>query len=175
MTFGLPAIPDKDDPRWTRKDGIFVPRTGGTTKWVIGDTTTVKISAAQTNGALGVLESSVPPGGGAVPHAHGREDEAFYVLSGDFEFVNGDQVISAGPGDFFFVPQGNRHGFTNTGALPAKLLTFLLPGGHERFWLDNGVDPEPGKPAPVWGPENFAALIPELTKHQVTLLPQQEL
>ncbi|MFC9754698.1 cupin domain-containing protein [Streptomyces sp. NPDC056921] len=41
--------------------------------------------------------------GGALPHAHGREEEAFYVLSGDFGFVNGDKIIEAGPGDLFFV------------------------------------------------------------------------
>jgi mannose-6-phosphate isomerase-like protein (cupin superfamily) len=171
MTFEMSFIPDKNDPRWTRRDGIFIRRGEGITKWVIGDTTTVKISAAETDGALGVLESSVPPGGGAIAHAHGREDEAFYVLSGDFEFINGDETVTAGPGDFFFVPQGNRHGFTNIGALPGTLLTFLLPGGHERFWLDNGIDPEPGRPAPTWGPEDFAALVPELAKHQVTLFP----
>ena len=94
MTFELPPIPDLDDPRWTRRDGLFVRRNEGITKWVIGDTTTVKITAAQTSGALGVLESSVPPGGGAVAHAHGREDEAFYVLSGDFAFINGDETIT---------------------------------------------------------------------------------
>lgn len=41
MTFEMPPIPGKDDPRWTRRDGIFVPRGEGITKWVIGDTTTV--------------------------------------------------------------------------------------------------------------------------------------
>jgi mannose-6-phosphate isomerase-like protein (cupin superfamily) len=171
MTFISPPIPDQDDPRWTRKDAIFVPRGGGVTKWVIGDTTTVKISGTQTGGTLGVLESSVPPGGGAIAHSHGREEEAFYVLDGDFAFINGDETIAAGPGDLLFVPRGNRHGFTNTGKLPGRLLTFMLPAGHEEFWLDNGIDPVPGRPAPVWGPEELAALVPELAKHQVTMMP----
>ncbi|MFF3787718.1 hypothetical protein [Streptomyces sp. NPDC001933] len=52
MTFGTPAVPDKDDPRWTRRNGIFVRRDEGVTKWMTGDTTTVKISSAQTGGAL---------------------------------------------------------------------------------------------------------------------------
>ncbi|MFI6339814.1 cupin domain-containing protein [Streptomyces sp. NPDC050535] len=174
MTFVLPRVPDQEDPRWTRRDGIFVRRDEGVTKWMTGDTTTVKISSAQTSGALGVLETSVPPGGGALPHAHGREEEAFYVLSGDFDFVNGDEIIQAGPGDLLFVPRGNRHGFTNTGALPAKLLTFIMPGGHEGFWLDNGTDPQPGKSAPPLGPEGFAALAQELVRHQVTVMPDSE-
>ncbi|MFC9916602.1 cupin domain-containing protein [Streptomyces sp. NPDC127197] len=170
MTFNV-SIPDKKDPRWTRRDGIFVRRGEGITKWLIGDTTTVKISAAQTEGRLGVLETSVPPGGGAVAHSHGREDEAFYILTGDFEFINGDEVLAAGPGDFLWIPRGNRHGFKNVGALPATLLTFLFPGGHEQFWIDNGVDPVPGEQAPKWGPEEFSPLVEELTRHHVTLLP----
>ncbi|WP_405970462.1 cupin domain-containing protein [Streptomyces sp. NBC_00988] len=174
MTFVLPPVPDEDDPRWTRRDGIFVRRDQGVTKWMAGDTTTVKISAAQTGGAVGVLETSVPPGSGALPHAHGREEEVFYVLSGDFDFVNGDKIIQVGPGDLLFVPRGNRHGFTNTGDLPAKLLTFIMPGGHEDFWLDNGIDPEPGKAAPPLRPEDFAALAAELANQQVTIMPDRE-
>jgi uncharacterized cupin superfamily protein len=30
----------------------------------------------------GLWEAVVPPGAGAPPHTHTREDEAFYVLSG---------------------------------------------------------------------------------------------
>ena len=81
MTFELP-VPERDDPRWTRTDGIFVRRNEGITKWVMGDTTTVKITAAQTNGALGVLETTVSPGGGAVAHSHGREEEASMFCQG---------------------------------------------------------------------------------------------
>ncbi|MGW6292192.1 cupin domain-containing protein [Streptomyces sp. NPDC055058] len=174
MTFGTPAIPDKDDPRWTRRDGLFVRRDEGATKWLNGDTTTVKLSSAQTGGALGVLETSVPPGGGAPPHAHGREEETFYVLSGDFGFVNGDETIQAGPGDLLFIPRGNRHGFTNIGNLPGRLLVFIAPGGHEGFWLDNGIDPEPGRSAPAPTPQELAALAAEIAEHQVTLMPDRE-
>jgi quercetin dioxygenase-like cupin family protein len=170
MTFELP-IPERDDPRWTRADGIFVRRAEGITKWVMGDTTTVKITANQTNGALGVLETSVNPGSGAVAHSHGREEEAFYVLSGDFEFLNGDQTFAAGPGDFLFIPRGNRHGFTNIGSLPANLLTFMFPAGHEQFWIDNGDEPRPGEHPPKWGPEDLAHAAAELARHQVTLMP----
>lgn len=82
----------------THRDGVLVRRDEGITKWVQGDSTTVKLTAAQTNGALGVLETVVDPGGGAMPHAHGREEEAFYVISGDFDFINGDQTVRALPG-----------------------------------------------------------------------------
>ncbi|WP_409473635.1 cupin domain-containing protein [Streptomyces sp. HC307] len=174
MTFDVP-IPDENDPRWTRRDGIFVGRDDGPTKWLAGDLTTVKITAVQTGGSLGVLETTVSPGSGPIAHAHGREDEAFYVLSGDFEFLNGDQTIEAGPGDFLFIPRGNRHRFTNIGPRPGNLLTFMLPGGHEQFWLDKGIDPVPGEPPPVWGPDSIGPLLEELARHQVTIMPEEPL
>jgi mannose-6-phosphate isomerase-like protein (cupin superfamily) len=171
VTFEMAEVA-ADDPRWTRTDGIFVPRTGGITKWVGGDTTTVKISREQTDGALGVIEIAVHPGGGAAAHSHGREAEAFYVLSGDFEMINGNKVIHAGPGDFFYVPQGNRHGFTNIGKLTGLLLTFMIPGGHEEFWLETGQDPVPGEYPPAWGPEKMAEVMPLIAEHEVTMMPQ---
>ena len=134
---------------------------------------TVKLTAAQSNGALGVLQTVVNPGGGAIPHAHGREEEAFYVLSGDFDFVNGDQILRAGPGDLVFIPRGNRHGFTNIGALPATLLTFIFPAGHEQFWIDNGDDPVPGGHPPAWGPDKLGEVAAELARHQVTVMPDR--
>jgi hypothetical protein len=76
LTFEF-AVPGPDDARWTRSDGVLVRRDKGITKWVQGDTTTVKLTAAQTNGARGVLETVGNPGGGAVPDAHGREEEAY--------------------------------------------------------------------------------------------------
>lgn len=170
MTFEL-AIPEPDDPRWTRRGGVLIRRDEGVTKWVQGDTTTVKLTAAQSSGALGVLQTVVNPGGGAIPHAHGREEEAFYVVSGDFDFVNGDQILRAGPGDLLFVPRGTRHGFTNVGALPATLLTFMFPAGHEQFWIDNGEDPVPGAHPPTWGPDKLGDVAAELARHQVTVMP----
>lgn len=60
MTFEL-AIPEPDDPRWTRRGGVLIRRDEGVTKWVQGDTTTVKLTAAQSSGALGVLQTVVNP------------------------------------------------------------------------------------------------------------------
>ncbi|MFF2546539.1 cupin domain-containing protein [Kitasatospora sp. NPDC058063] len=173
MSFPFP-VPDNSDPRWTREGGVHVRRGEGIARRLAGDTCTITATADDTNGALGFAKAVVPPGGGAIPHAHGREEEAFYVLSGDFDVVNGDEIVKAGPGDLLFVPRDDRHGFTNTGDLPGRLLTFIMPGGHEGFWLDNGIDPEPGKAAPPLTPEDLVALTAVLARHQVTIMLDRE-
>lgn len=59
------------------------------------------------------------------------------------------------------------------GALPATLLTFMFPAGHEQFWIDNGEDPTPGGRPSVWGPDKLAEVAGELSRHQVTLMPER--
>ncbi|WP_329377978.1 cupin domain-containing protein [Streptomyces sp. NBC_01716] len=105
---------------------------------------------------------------GNVPHTHTKEDEAFYVLSGTFEFINGDQKITAGPGDFVYIPKGTRHGFKNLSPEPSRLLVFYTPAGPESFFLAYGE--KGGRPAP-WPDEKFNELVDILGAHHMVLLP----
>ncbi len=58
-------------------------------------------------GRLGVNLSRVPPGRTACPfHAHAREDEVFYVLSGRGVFRHGETLQAIGPGDCIACPAG---------------------------------------------------------------------
>ena len=79
----------------------------GPTTWFSGDTYTIKASGESTDGALGLVEAAVPPGGRPVAHAHTRTNEAFYVLSGELEILDGTRTFIAGAGDFVFIPR--RH------------------------------------------------------------------
>lgn len=54
------------------------------------------------NGSVSLIEASVPPGGGPVAHVRATTDEAFYVLSGGLEFLDGDHELTARTGDFLF-------------------------------------------------------------------------
>lgn len=58
-------------------------------------------------GRLGVNLSRVPPGRSACPfHAHAREDEVFFVLSGRGVFRYGDTLQEIRPGDCIACPAG---------------------------------------------------------------------
>ena len=111
-------------------------------------------------------------GAGPVAHAHGSEDEAFYLLSGEFEFLNGDETFVAGPGDFIFIPRGNRHRFKNVGEHPARMLVLFTPGGHEGTFIEIGDEPREGEQAPEWGPEQYAKALDSLVRYNVTLMPE---
>jgi len=58
------------------------PSAGSTLK-VLGVTHIYKATALETGGSFSLWEAVFPPGAGAPPHTHTREDEAFYVLSGE--------------------------------------------------------------------------------------------
>lgn len=125
-----------DDARYTTRGGVYVPAGGGPTKWFSGDVYTVRLPATATNGSLGFVEASVPPGSGPVPHTHADQDETFYLLSGELEFLDGDRIFTAGQGDIVHVPRKIRH-------------------GTEELFIEGGDEPQRGVQVQPWGPERF--------------------
>jgi len=101
----------------------------GSTLNVLGVTHIYKATGAETAGAFSLWEDVVPPGAGAPPHTHAREDEAFYVLSGEIqvEFEGESAPRRVGPGGFFFGARHQRHAYRNVGDLPARLLVLCTP------------------------------------------------
>jgi quercetin dioxygenase-like cupin family protein len=164
---------DREDPRYTTSGAAHVPAGEGPTTWFSGDTYTIKASAESTGGSLGLVEATVPPGGGPVAHAHTRSDEAFYVLAGELEILDGARTFVARAGDFVFIPRGIRHRFKNTGVHGARLLFMLTPGGEEGVFRF-GDEPRPGHPPPPWTLERFST--PEILRFSeefgVVILPE---
>jgi quercetin dioxygenase-like cupin family protein len=162
MSIVIPGIePNGSRPTQT---ALYVPAGEGITRWFSGDVYTVKATAADTNGSLGAIEASVPPGGGPVPHTHPGHDEVFYLLSGQLEFLDGEETFTAGAGDLVFVARGNRHRFTNTGLHPARMLFFYTPGGVEQVFVEGGDEPVARQQVPNWPPERFDATLLGLLK-----------
>jgi quercetin dioxygenase-like cupin family protein len=64
---------------------------------------------------------------GPGPHFHKEHVDAFYVLEGELEFVNGTETLRAGPGTSVAVPPGIVHGFTNPGPGGARYLNMHAP------------------------------------------------
>jgi mannose-6-phosphate isomerase-like protein (cupin superfamily) len=112
------------------------PGEGGKPLWVFGELVTYKITSDQTGGAYSLFEVASQPGeGGQPPHVQHREDEAFYVLEGEYEFVVEGRTMRVGAGSLIYVPRGNLHAHKNTGEVLGRLLVSQTPGGlHERFF-----------------------------------------
>jgi quercetin dioxygenase-like cupin family protein len=115
------------------------PGEGSKSLWVLGDLVTYKIASYQTGGAYSLFEVVTQPGSGPPPHVQHREDEAFYVLEGEYEFLVEGRTVNAVAGSLIYVPKGNLHAHKNVGEEPGRMLVSQTPGGlHQRFFEEIG-------------------------------------
>ncbi len=106
---------------------------------VVGDRYIHLVTGAQTGGAYAVVEAHVPPGGGPPPHVHHREDEAFHVLSGEFEIVVNSRPVRLRSGEFLLARRDVPHQFKNVGATEGRMLITVTPAGLENFFAEVGT------------------------------------
>ncbi len=67
------------------------------------------------------------------------EDEAYYVLDGDFSFLYGDKETRAGKGQFIYVQRWKFHTYKNIGSSSEKLLLIITPPQFEKFFEEIGI------------------------------------
>ena len=125
----------------------ILPGEGRRTSWVLGELVTYKIPSRRTGGAYALFEVATRAGAGVPPHVQHREDESFYVLEGEFEFLLHGHTLIAGASSLLYVPKGILHAHRNVGEGVGRLLVTQTPGGlYERFFEEVGkpVDGESG-------------------------------
>ncbi len=127
------------------------PVATGPAFWGPGDHYTFLVTGEETGGAYFAMEALVPPGGGPPPHIHRREDETFYLIEGEIEFLLGEDLVLAGPGDFVNIPRGMVHRFRNIGSGTARMILTFTPAGMERFFEET-LEPAPS--GAVTAPDN---------------------
>lgn len=127
--------------------------------WWQGARYVIKARAAATDGALGVVEASLPRGFGPPLHVHHREDEAFYILEGRIRFRRADEDFVAGAGAWVWGPREVPHTF-KVESERARALIVVTPGGFEGMFEEGGVPvaecPEP--PVHEYDPEHTIAI-----------------
>ena len=130
---GLPA----DDPGRTMahvaSDSPELPHLG-----VVGDTYTILLTGAQTNGQYCLIDMHVPPGGGPPPHRHDFE-ETFMVLAGEVVATFRGDEATVRAGETIHIPANAPHQFVNRSAVPARLLCICAPAGQEELFRLVGV------------------------------------
>ena len=109
---------------------------------------TRKVGSEQTGGAYSLFEVAVAPSGGSRPHIQHREDECFYLLEGEFEFLIEGARIEAGPGSLVYVPKGDLHGFENVGETVGRMLVSQTPGGAYEGFVEEVGEPSTGEVVP---------------------------
>jgi quercetin dioxygenase-like cupin family protein len=76
---------------------------------------------------LGVIEKGL----GAMPHAHQKCEQVFYILEGRVRVEILGHKHEIGPGECCFFPAGECHVFTVVSDEPAKLLVIYSPPYNE--------------------------------------------
>jgi quercetin dioxygenase-like cupin family protein len=109
---------------------------GSSPPFVAADDGSIKARAADTGGALGLVETSIPAGHSPPLHVHRHEDEAFYVLTGTVDFFCGKERFRARAGGFVFLPRGVPHTFLGISEEASRVLVLLLPGGLEEAFAE---------------------------------------
>jgi mannose-6-phosphate isomerase-like protein (cupin superfamily) len=99
----------------------------------LGSTYTTKTDGQVTGGAYSLVEEEL--WGDPTPlHRHGREEEAFYVVSGRLAvWTDGTEKV-VDPGAFVLIPRGVAHAARRVSDEPVRMLTLISPSGLHRFF-----------------------------------------
>jgi len=115
----------------------------------------IKVSTADSDGALFVLEHRDMDKGGPVRHLHFEQDEWFYPIKGQFLFEVGDETFRLQAGDSMFAPRRVPHRWACVSS-PGSIVIALQPAGTiEQFFKTIGA--LPSRPTPEKLTEIFAA------------------
>jgi quercetin dioxygenase-like cupin family protein len=106
----------------------------GDARWFLGGLSIIKASGEATAGRVAVTENWAPRGYGSPLHVHHREDEWFYVLSGELTFWIDGETTVAREGSFVYGPRDVPHTFT-VSSDEARFLLVVEPAGFENFLL----------------------------------------
>jgi len=116
---------------------------------VVGEETLLKVSPADSDGALAFFHLVAPPMSGPARHVHSREDELFYVLEGELVFELAGERHTVRAGDTVYLRRGVVHAYQNFTATDARLLIATTPGGFSDFFVELSAATPPGGMPPL--------------------------
>ena len=82
-------------------------------------------------------------------HTHTREDEGYYVLSGELEVIVGEEVFILTAGDTLMAPRDIPHQLRNSGNTKNHYLLIFSPSGFDEFLQVTAVSAPDGASAPT--------------------------
>jgi quercetin dioxygenase-like cupin family protein len=105
----------------------------------------VILGSTESDGVLAMVEHAAPAGWPGHPlHRHDR-DEGYHVLDGELTLQLGDELLTAGPGEFAFVKGGTAHALANRTGAPVSYLLVATPAGVEPYPETTVVGPRIGE------------------------------
>jgi mannose-6-phosphate isomerase-like protein (cupin superfamily) len=160
-------------------DATFVSPGEGRSLWVLGELVTYMVTSDQTGGAYSLFKVTTQPGGDVLPHVQHREDEAFYVLDGEYEFLVEGRTIRAGASYLLYVPKGTLHAHKNVGKGVGRMLVSQTPGGLYEHFIEEVGEEAPSKvvvpSVRKVSPEAARRIVPAAARHGIEIALPREL
>jgi quercetin dioxygenase-like cupin family protein len=94
--------------------------------WFLNNLHILLAKSELTGGAYSLIHLTASPGFETPYHLHHTEDEAFYVLDGEFTFICDGKKTVLGAGGYIFLPRGVPHGLRCE--KNSRVLIHVLPG-----------------------------------------------
>lgn len=140
--------------------------------WMLNGLYEVKASSDETNGAMTVMEMTIPEGMGPPPHTH-PGTESVYVIEGTLRYHIAGETVEGGPGSFFHIPEGTLERFEPTSTV--RMLITYTPGGIDKFFAEAG-EPAQRRELPPQSdtPPDVDRLIEIGKRHGIQMQPMPE-
>lgn len=100
----------------------------GPAYWFLNGLNIVLATTESTGGAFSLVHHTSAPGQATPYHLHHAEDEAFFVLDGEFTFICDGKKTVVGPGGYMFLPRNHPHGIRCSSSAPSIMLILAMPG-----------------------------------------------
>lgn len=163
---------EKEESMETRGKPVHRPEGEGKKLWVLDSLIIFRLTGEDTNGETTLIETIAEPETGPPPHVHEREDETFYILEGEFEFLAGEEKVRAPADSVVYAPRSVIHTYKNVGNETGRFLTVITPSGLENFFFEVGEPAEDESPPPVT-PERIERLLAAAPKYGLKIPPPE--
>ena len=137
-------------------------------RWFAGTWLRLVATAADTGGAMAVMEQRARRGFSPPRHVHHAEDTAIVLLDGSLTVVVGDETRTVGAGEMVWLPRDVPHTFRVDSAT-AHLLELVTPAGFEQFHVD-ASDPAPTDDLPPSPETDVPRLVAAITGYDAEIV-----
>jgi quercetin dioxygenase-like cupin family protein len=138
--------------------------------WFLNNLCVVKATTESTGGAFSMTYQIAPAGHATPYHLHHVEDEAFYVLDGEYTFICDGVKTVLGPGGYIFLPRGIPHGIRVSSSVPATMLILATPGSGFVGMMEEMAEPAAERVLPEPRQPDFEKLSRLCSKYQIDIL-----
>lgn len=142
----------------------------GTAFWFLNNLCVVKATTESTGGAFSMTYEISPPGNATPYHLHHAEDEAFYVLDGEYTFICDGVKTVVGTGGYIFLPRGIPHGIRVSSSVPSTMLILATPGNGFVGMMEEMAEPAVERVLPERTQPDFEKLNRLCAKYQIDIL-----